>query len=91
MPKRNSSLRRCRNKGAIVTLDHRVKAIAGVVILSSLALAHWVDARWLWLTAFVGFNLLQSAFSHFCPMAIFLRNVGWAGPAAADSGTCCCK
>jgi hypothetical protein len=75
-----------------MSLDHRIKAIAGVFVLISLALAHWVHPYWLWLTAFVGFNLLQSAFTHFCPMAILLRKMGWAGPPnGSGSSSCCCS
>ena len=68
-----------------MSLDHRIKAIAGTFILISLALAHWVHPNWLWFTAFVGANLLQSSFTHFCPMAMFLRKMGWAGPARSGS------
>ena len=74
-----------------MTLDHRIRAIAGAFILISLALAHWVNPNWLWFTAFVGFNLLQSAFSHFCLMAIMLRKAGWAGPPRSGSTGCCCS
>ncbi len=61
-------------------LEHRIRAIAGTFILLSLALAHWVDARFLWFTAFVGANLLQSAFTRWCLMSDILRKLGWDGP-----------
>ena len=61
-------------------LDHRIRAIAGTFILLSLALAHWVDHRWLWFTAFVGANLLQSAFTRWCLMEDILRKLGLDGP-----------
>lgn len=54
-----------------------VRAFAGTVILASLALAHWVSPSWLWLTVFAGFNLLQSAFTGFCPPTLLLRKLGW--------------
>ena len=73
-----------------MTLDHRIRAIAGAFILISLALAHWVSLNWLWFTAFIGINLLQSAFTHFCLMAIILRKMGWAGSTKSESGSCCC-
>lgn len=60
-------------------LDHRIRAIAGTFVLLSLALAHWVDARFLWFTAFVGANLLQSAFTRWCLMEDILRKLGWDG------------
>jgi hypothetical protein len=45
------------------------------MILLSLALAHWVNPHWLWLTAFVGANLIQSAFTGFCPAEMLLRRL----------------
>ncbi|MER2605342.1 MAG: DUF2892 domain-containing protein [Siculibacillus sp.] len=59
-----------------MSIDRVVFAFAGVVILLSLALGHWVHAYWLFLTAFVGLNLLQSAFTGFCPLATILKKVG---------------
>ncbi|MGV8959629.1 MAG: YgaP family membrane protein [Stenotrophomonas sp.] len=59
-----------------MNLDRAVLAFAGVMILASLALAHFVSPSWLWLTAFVGLNLLQSSFTGFCPAAIVLRKLG---------------
>ncbi len=57
-------------------MERALRGIAGGVILSSLALAHWVNPAWLWLTAFVGLNLLQSAFTNWCPMMVLLRRLG---------------
>lgn len=51
-------------------------AFAGVVILASLALAHFVSPMWLWLTAFAGFNLIQSSFTGFCPPAMLFKRLG---------------
>lgn len=59
-------------------LDLMIRAIAGSFVLASLALAHWVDARFLWFTAFVGANLLQSAFTHWCLMEDILVKLGAA-------------
>jgi hypothetical protein len=59
-----------------MTIDRVVLAVAGSFILISLALAHFHNQNWLWFTAFVGANLLQSAFTGFCPMAIFLKKLG---------------
>jgi len=44
--------------------------------LASLVLAHYHSPYWLWFTAFVGFNLLQSSFSRFCPLEMILRKMG---------------
>ena len=63
-----------------MTLHYRIRAIAGAIVLASLALARWADARFLWLTAFVGANLLQSAFTRWCLMEDLLRKPGLAGP-----------
>ncbi|MBS0299620.1 MAG: DUF2892 domain-containing protein [Proteobacteria bacterium] len=59
-----------------MTLDRAVIAVAGSFILLSLLLAHFHSSNWLWFTAFVGANLLQSAFTGFCPMAMFLKKLG---------------
>ncbi|MFY7651464.1 MAG: YgaP family membrane protein [Chitinophagaceae bacterium] len=45
-----------------------IRAVAGSFILTSVSLAYWVDINWLWLAVFVGFNLLQSSFTKFCPL-----------------------
>ncbi|PIR17081.1 MAG: hypothetical protein COV48_09015 [Elusimicrobia bacterium CG11_big_fil_rev_8_21_14_0_20_64_6] len=63
-----------------MTIERMIRAIAGTFILASLALAHWVDARFLWFTAFVGANLLQSAFTHWCLMEDILRKLGAGAP-----------
>lgn len=59
-----------------MTVDRIVHLFAGIVILASLALAHYVDPRWLWLTAFVGLNLAQSGFTNFCPLSFMLKKAG---------------
>jgi hypothetical protein len=59
-----------------MSIDRLVIAIAGSFILISLLLAHYHSEYWLWFTAFVGANLLQSAFTGFCPMAIILKKLG---------------
>ncbi|WP_455202960.1 YgaP family membrane protein [Kaarinaea lacus] len=59
-----------------MNIDRFVFAFAGTVILASLVLSHYHSANWLWLTAFVGANLLQSAFTGFCPLATFLKMAG---------------
>ncbi len=58
-----------------MTVEHKVRAIAGTIILISLALAVWVNHYWLFLTAFVGLNLFQSAFTGFCPAEIFIKRM----------------
>ena len=57
-------------------IESIIRIIAGSVVLSSLTLAHFVSPWWLLLTAFVGVNLIQSAFTGFCPAEIILRKLG---------------
>ena len=59
-----------------MTIDKAVMAFAGMVILVSLGLSQWHSPYWLLLTAFVGLNMLQAAFTGFCPAAIVLRRFG---------------
>lgn len=59
-----------------MSIDRIVLAFAGVMILLSLALSQMHSVNWLWFTAFVGVNVLQSAFTGFCPLANILKAVG---------------
>ena len=59
-----------------MTVNEALRAMAGLVILVSVALAYWVSPYWLALTAFVGLNLLQSAFSKWCPAMTIFRKLG---------------
>lgn len=64
--------------------DNVIRRFAGAFLLLSLALAHWVSPNWLWFTAFVAVNLLQSSFTKFCPLEKILGYFRLAGckPAA---------
>jgi hypothetical protein len=62
-----------------------VRRFVGTFILISLLLAHYLSPYWLWFAAFVGFNLLQSSFTNFCPLEIILRKLG----VGRDGGSCC--
>ncbi|MDE2087023.1 MAG: DUF2892 domain-containing protein [Xanthomonadaceae bacterium] len=59
-----------------MNIDRFVLAFAGSMVLLSVALAHFVSPWWLLLTLFVGANLLQSAFTGFCPLAMVLARFG---------------
>lgn len=62
--------------------------MAGTVILLSMALAYFVSPYWYFLTAFVGLNLFQSAFTNWCPAMAIFRKMGLKDAAAcADSGS----
>jgi len=56
-----------------MTIERYLRAIAGFFILVSVLLAHYHSKYWLIFTGFVGANLLQSAFSNWCPMMNILR------------------
>lgn len=58
------------------TVERSLRLIAGFFVLLSVALGYWVSPYWLLFTAFVGLNLLQSAFTDWCPMMTLLRKLG---------------
>ncbi len=64
-----------------MTTERIVRIVAGFFILLSLSLGVegsplFHSSNWLWFTAFVGANLLQSGFSQFCPLEIILKKLG---------------
>lgn len=59
-----------------MTVDRAVLAFAGVMVLLSLALTYWVSPLFVWFTVFIGLNLLQSAFTGFCPAASIFKKLG---------------
>ncbi|MBK8638543.1 MAG: DUF2892 domain-containing protein [Chromatiaceae bacterium] len=66
-----------------MSIDRIILAFAGVVILLSVILAYLTGNQlWLLLTGFVGLNLLQSAFTGFCPLALILKKLGKQSGAA---------
>lgn len=72
-----------------MSIENVIRAFAGTVVLLSLALGVaasplFQSPHWLWLTAFVGLNLLQSAFTRLCPLETVLRRLG------LKSGTSAC-
>jgi len=68
-----------------MTTDRIVHIVAGTFILLSLTLAHFHSPNWLWFTAFVGANLLQSGITNWCLMSSILRKLG-----VPDSPAGCC-
>jgi len=58
-----------------MTIENQIRAFAGTFILLSLALSHYHHPNWILFTAFVGANLLQSAFTRFCPLEIILKKI----------------
>ena len=75
-----------------MTVERMVRIIAGFFIMLSLALAHFsgtvdmTQLSWLWFTTFVGANLLQSGFTGFCPLAMFLKKLGAKESYSAGAG-----
>jgi hypothetical protein len=65
-----------RHKECVMSIDRWVMRFAGAVVLTSLLLAHVVSPAWLWLTAFVGANLVQASFTGWCPLALVLKRLG---------------
>jgi hypothetical protein len=59
-----------------MTVECAVRLMGGAMVLLSLALAYYFSPYWLWLTAFVGLNLLQSAFTNWCPAMSIFRAMG---------------
>ncbi len=72
-----------------MTAERGVRVVAGFLVLLSLALGVqgspiFVNANWLWFTAFVGVNLVQSGFTGFCPALLVLRKLGLRDGASAQ-------
>ncbi|HXS76163.1 MAG TPA: DUF2892 domain-containing protein [Terracidiphilus sp.] len=59
-----------------MTVERGLRLIAGVMVLLSVALTFYVSHYWMWLTVFIGLNLLQSALTNWCPAMSILRASG---------------
>jgi hypothetical protein len=59
-----------------MTVDRAVMMFAGAMVLLSVALTRWVHPGWMWLTVFVGANLVQASITGFCPIARVFRRLG---------------
>ena len=59
-----------------MNVERYLRLIAGLFVMVSVALGHWVHPAWFLFTAFVGLNLFQSAFTNWCPMITFLKKLG---------------
>ena len=68
-----------------MTVENKVRALAGIFILLSIVLVLRVSQNWIWFTFFVGANLLQSSVTGFCPAGLILRKF------AKNGGGCCCS
>lgn len=68
-----------------MTVENAIRVLAGTLVLISVALTYFVSPWWLLLGVFVGCNLIQSAFTGFCPAEIVLRKLG----VGSGGGACC--
>lgn len=59
-----------------MTVDRLLRLIAGLIVLVTVLLSVYQSPKWLYFTAFVALNLIQSAFTNWCPMMTFLRRLG---------------
>ncbi|WP_435135441.1 YgaP family membrane protein [Plesiomonas shigelloides] len=59
-----------------MTADKGVRVVAGTILLISIGLTMWQDPNYIWLSVFVSINLIQSAFTGFCPVELLLRRLG---------------
>lgn len=66
-------------------LENAIRILAGTMVLLSILLTKYVNPNWFWLTVFVGVNLIQSAFTGFCPAESILRKLG------VGKGAGCCS
>jgi hypothetical protein len=72
-----------------MNVERSLRGIAGFFILVSVVLAHYHSPYWLLFTGFVGLNLLQSAFTDWCPMMTLLRRLGVKSQAEITGGATC--
>ncbi len=59
-----------------MTVERSLRLMAGAMVLLSLGLGYYISHYWLWLTVFVGLNLLQSGFTNWCPAMAIFRAMG---------------
>lgn len=59
-----------------MSIERAIMAFAGFMVLLPIILTVWINDNFIWLTVFVGANLLQSAYTGFCPAAIIMRKLG---------------
>jgi len=65
-----------------MSVEAKLRVVAGTFVMASVLLAEFVDGRWIWFTLFVGANLFQSGFTGWCPMMSILRRLS-PGPTTA--------
>jgi hypothetical protein len=58
-----------------MSIEKKIRILAGTMVLAAFILGRVVNPAWLWLSVFVGVNLIQSAFTGFCPAEMILKKV----------------
>ena len=71
---------------SVMKIEGFIRVLAGIMVLTSIVLSRVLHPNWLILAAFVGANLIQSAFTGFCPAEIVLRRMGVGNAAGGGSG-----
>ncbi len=67
-----------------MTIERALRLMAGLFVMLSVALGHWVSPYWFLFTAFVGLNLFQSGFTNWCPAMWFFKKVGLKNVSAVE-------
>lgn len=71
-----------------MTVDKSVEAIIGVFVLTSVLLTQFVHPGFMWMTVAIGVNVIQQAFTGFCPVAMGLRKAGMATERELGAQSC---
>jgi F0F1-type ATP synthase assembly protein I len=74
-------------KDFVMSVENSVRLLAGSMVIVSLVLYYFVSPWWLLVTAFVGFNLVQSSFTKFCPAEIIIKRLKGQGQSKVNSAT----
>ena len=59
-----------------MTIDKAIMVMGGTMVMASALLSVYHNPMWIWLTVFVGFNMIQSSFTGFCPPAMIMKKMG---------------
>lgn len=70
-----------------MTVERYLRLIAGAFVVASVLLGYFISPYWFLFTGFVGLNLIQSAFTNWCPMMSVLRSLGAKGEGSSNAGS----
>lgn len=74
-------------EGNTVTVERYLRLIAGAFVLASVLLGYFISPYWYLFTGFAGLNLIQSAFTNWCPMMSILRSLGARGEGLSNTAS----